>query len=145
MVEADGEALGVQCGQDAVSCGIELTEVFRLLGKRWSVTVVAVLSDGTSRFNGIRQAVPGISPKLLSERLRELEAAGVLERRVVASTPVSIEYVLTPKGRALRDVVDALQRWADDWVPEERPAPQAPDGVATVSARLMRENDAGAA
>jgi len=98
-----------------------------LLGKRWSVTVVAVLSDGTSRFNGIRHAVPGISPKLLAERLRELEAAGILERRVVASTPVSIEYVLTPKGRALRDVVDALQQWADDWVAEDRPL-DAPAG-----------------
>ena len=99
-----------------------------LLGKRWSVTVVAVLADGTSRFNGIRHAVPGISPKLLAERLRELEAAGILERRVVASTPVSIEYVLTAKGRALRDVVDALQRWADDWVGEDRSPAHTPDG-----------------
>ncbi len=98
-----------------------------LLGKRWSVTVVAVLSDGTSRFNGIRHAVPGISPKLLAERLRELEAAGIVERRVVATSPVSVEYVLTPKGRALRDVVDALQQWADDWV-EERPPASPPSG-----------------
>jgi DNA-binding HxlR family transcriptional regulator len=100
-----------------------------LLGKRWSVTVVAVLADGTSRFNGIRHAVPGISPKLLSERLRELEAAGVVERRVLPTTPVSIEYVLTAKGRALRDVVDALQHWADDWV-EERPDARPPGGRA---------------
>ncbi len=89
---------------------------------------MAVLSDGTSRFNGIRNAVPGISPKLLAERLRELEAAGIVERRVVASTPVSIEYVLTAKGRALRDVVDALQQWADEWVAEDRSAPGSPDG-----------------
>jgi len=103
-----------------------------LLGKRWSVTVVAVLSDGTSRFNGIRHAVPGISPKLLSERLRELEAAGIVERRVVPSTPVTIEYVLTAKGRALRDVVDALQRWADDWLADERPGTEPSGGTRAV-------------
>ena len=96
-----------------------------LLGKRWSVTVVAALSQGTTRFNLLRTAVPGISPKLLSERLRELEEAGILERRVRPTTPVTIDYVLTPKGRALRDVVDALQGWADDWLDERPPGPRA--------------------
>ncbi len=97
-----------------------------LLGKRWSVTLVAVLTDGASRFNGIKSAVPGISPKLLSERLRELEAAGIVQRRVIATTPVTVEYVLTPKGRALREVVDALQSWADQWVEERDETPDRP-------------------
>ncbi len=85
-----------------------------LLCKRWSVSVVAVLVEYEPvRFNQLREAVPGITPKLLSERLRELEAAGVVERRVTASVPVLVEYRMTAKGLALRDLVRALQSWAD--------------------------------
>ena len=88
-----------------------------LLGKRWSVSVVAVLVEREpARFNELRGAVPGITPKLLTERLRELEAAGVVERIVVDSSPVRVEYRLTHKGQALRQVVAALQTWADAWV-----------------------------
>ena len=94
-----------------------------LLGKRWSVSVVAVMVDRpTVRFNQLRTAVPGITPKLLSDRLRELEAAGIVERRVTLTPdgPVRVEYRLTEKGAALRGVVDALQSWADSWVVETR-------------------------
>ena len=87
-----------------------------LLCKRWSVSVVAVLVDQDQvRFNQLREAVPGITPKLLAERLRELEAAGIVERRVTASVPVLVEYRMTPKGLALRELVAALQTWADAW------------------------------
>ena len=87
-----------------------------LLCKRWSVSVVAVLVDQDQvRFNQLREAVPGITPKLLAERLRELEAAGIVERRVTASVPVLVEYRMTAKGLALRDLVLALQSWADAW------------------------------
>ena len=87
-----------------------------LLCKRWSVSVVAVMVDHDQvRFNQLREAVPGITPKLLAERLRELEAAGIVERRVTASVPVLVEYRMTTKGRALQDLVLALQAWADAW------------------------------
>jgi DNA-binding HxlR family transcriptional regulator len=85
-----------------------------LLGKRWSVSVVAILVEHrTVRFNQLRDAVPGITPKLLSERLREMEAAGLVERHVIDSMPVLVEYRITEKGAALIEVVGALQRWAD--------------------------------
>ena len=87
-----------------------------LLCKRWSVSVVAVLVEHDPvRFNQLRDAVPGITPKLLSERLRELESAGVVERRVTASVPVLVEYRMTAKGLALREFIGALQTWADAW------------------------------
>jgi DNA-binding HxlR family transcriptional regulator len=87
-----------------------------LLCQRWSVSVVAVMVDHDEvRFNQLREAVPGITPKLLAERLRELEAAGIVERRVTASVPVLVEYRMTAKGLALRDLVLALQSWADAW------------------------------
>ena len=88
-----------------------------LLGKRWSASVVAILVEHrTVRFNQLRDAVPGITPKLLSERLRELEGAGLVERHVIGSMPVLVEYRITEKGAALIGVVAALQRWADAYL-----------------------------
>jgi DNA-binding HxlR family transcriptional regulator len=88
-----------------------------LLSRRWSVTVVgALVQQPAVRFNQLRASVPGITPKLLAERLRELEAAGIVERHLVLTQPVVIEYRLTEKGRALSRVVTALQEWADTWV-----------------------------
>ncbi len=83
-----------------------------LIGKRWSVRIVAALVDGRSRFGEVRAAVPGISGKVLAERLRELEAEGVVERIVHATHPVVVEYRLTEKGEALRDVLVALEAWS---------------------------------
>jgi DNA-binding HxlR family transcriptional regulator len=88
-----------------------------LFGRRWSVTVLAALVERpTVRFNQLRDSVPGITPKLLAERLRDLEAAGIVERRLVLQRPVLIEYRLTEKGLALSRVVAAIQEWADIWV-----------------------------
>lgn len=68
------------------------------------------------RFGEFKAQVPQLSDRILSERLKELVKAGVVERVVHPSTPVTIEYRLTEKGRALLPVVSAVQRWADDWV-----------------------------
>jgi DNA-binding HxlR family transcriptional regulator len=88
-----------------------------LLGKRWSVSLVAVLVEREpARFNELRGAVPGITPKLLAERLRELERAGVVERCPASASPARVAYRLTPKGHALREVVRELQRWADAYL-----------------------------
>ena len=87
-----------------------------VLGKRWTGLIIRALLDGTRRFNGISSFVPGLSDRLLSERLKELEAEGIVERRVFPETPVRIEYRLTPKGEDLRVVFDACQHWADAWI-----------------------------
>ena len=87
-----------------------------IISKRWTSLILRALLAGTSRFNGISAYVPGLSDRLLSERLKELEAEGIIERRVYGETPVRIEYVLTPKGEELRDIVTVMQRWADRWV-----------------------------
>lgn len=88
-----------------------------LLSKRWTGVILRALLAGTCRFNGISAYVPGLSDRLLSERLKELEAEGIVERHVYPETPVRIEYVLTPKGEELRDVVQVVQVWADRWMP----------------------------
>jgi DNA-binding HxlR family transcriptional regulator len=87
-----------------------------LLSKRWMGLVLRALLAGQTRFNQICAYVPGLSDRLLSERLKELEAEGIVERNVYAETPVRVEYTLTSKGDQLRPVVDALQSWADAWV-----------------------------
>jgi DNA-binding HxlR family transcriptional regulator len=87
-----------------------------VISKRWTGLIIRALLAGTCRFNGISSYVPGLSDRLLSERLKELEAEGIVDRLVYPDTPVRIEYVLTPKGKALRAVVDAVQGWANEWV-----------------------------
>jgi DNA-binding HxlR family transcriptional regulator len=87
-----------------------------LIGRRWNGTIVQTLLRGRARYCEIRQAVPDISDRMLAERLRELEAEGVLVREVHASTPVRVEYELTEKGRALEDAVTAISRWAEAWI-----------------------------
>ena len=75
-----------------------------------------LLLNGPQRFTTLRGAVPGLHDRLLSERLKELEAEGLVVRRVYAETPVRIEYALTDKGRDLERVFAELHRWADRWI-----------------------------
>nr|WP_301238901.1 helix-turn-helix domain-containing protein [Polycladomyces subterraneus] len=92
---------------------------FELLGKRWTGLIIRVLMDGPRRFRDISDSIPQMSDKMLSERFKELEAAGVLKRNIYPEKPVRIEYALTEKGKALRPVMDAVQAWAEEWVDSE--------------------------
>jgi DNA-binding HxlR family transcriptional regulator len=87
-----------------------------LLGKRWTGLILRVLMDGPRRFSELAATVDGMSERMLSERLKELEGEGVVERRVLPEPPVRVEYRLTSKGQALSGVVDAIGRWAEKWV-----------------------------
>ncbi len=89
-----------------------------LVGKRWTGAILLVLMDGPAHFSGLKQLVPDISDRLLSERLKELEAEGVVKRTVLDAAPVRVEYALTEKGRALEPSVRALRHWAQDWLSE---------------------------
>src|SRR3989304_5915874 len=89
----------------------------QILGKRWTALIVCTLLTRPRRFSDMTSIIDGLSDRLLSERLKELEACGIVERRGVPETPVRIEYILTGKGRELEDVVEAIQRWADCWEP----------------------------
>jgi DNA-binding HxlR family transcriptional regulator len=87
-----------------------------LVGKRWTGAILSVLLDGPLRFSEIRALVPDISDRLLSERLKELEAEGIVDRHVLDDHPVGVEYRLTAKGEALEPAVAALKRWAGEWL-----------------------------
>lgn len=86
-----------------------------LIGRRWSGVIIRAMIHGATRFSDISAAIPGISDRLISERLKELEAEGVVVRTVVPSTPVRVDYALTEKGHALGDVVAAVAAWAETW------------------------------
>jgi DNA-binding HxlR family transcriptional regulator len=88
----------------------EVRRAADLLERRYAITVLWASSSGATRFNEFRQAVSGVSPRTLTERLRDLEQAGVLERRVVPASPPYAEYRLTPAGRKLAAVVAALNQ-----------------------------------
>jgi DNA-binding HxlR family transcriptional regulator len=88
-----------------------------LLGARWTGAVLRALFTGSHRFAEIKAAVPNLSDTMLSQRLRELEAAGILERHVMATSPVHVEYQLTQMGAELQPVLDAVIAWSHRWIP----------------------------
>ncbi|WP_163538363.1 helix-turn-helix domain-containing protein [Gracilibacillus sp. YIM 98692] len=89
-----------------------------ILNKRWTGLIIFQLLEGAQRFSSIESAI-GISGRVLSERLKDLEKQGIVKRHVYNETPVRIEYVLTDKGRALEPVLISIQEWAEGWVDKE--------------------------
>src|ERR1700736_3365827 len=87
-----------------------------LLGNRWTGAVVRALMARPARFNQLLAGIPGISDRVLTERLRELEVEGILERLVDPGPPVRVSYRLTARGRALDPVVSAVDDWAAAWM-----------------------------
>jgi len=87
-----------------------------ILGKRWTGLILKVLLAGPQRFNEIAEQIEGVSDRMLSERLKELEAEDIIERRVYPETPVRIEYRLTEKGQALEPVLAAIADWSHQWI-----------------------------
>lgn len=89
-----------------------------LLGRRWNALILKALLPGPRRFTEVTDVIPGLSDRLLSQRMKELEAAGIVTRRVFPDVPVRVEYALTTKGNDLESVLNELQRWADRWESE---------------------------
>src|SRR5258707_5571289 len=96
-----------------------------LIGGRWTGAVIQLLFQGRMRFAELRAAIPEISDRMLSERLRELEAEGIVDRLVVPDTPVRVEYLLTEKGRALEQALAAGGKRAERWGTQPLPAATA--------------------
>ncbi|QIS15748.1 winged helix-turn-helix transcriptional regulator [Nocardia arthritidis] len=87
-----------------------------MLGRRWAATVLRALVTGPARFSDIAAVIPGMTDKLLSQRLEDLEADGLVDRLVHTGPPVRVEYRLTEKGAALSEVLLALNQWALQWI-----------------------------
>ena len=91
-------------------------EAVELVGRRWTGAILRVLMDGALRFSEIAQAVPELSDRLLSERMKELESRGMVERRLIPGPPLRVEYELSRMGRELEPALSELQRWANRWL-----------------------------
>jgi len=86
-----------------------------LIGRRWTGCILRAMMAGVSHFSDLSGTIPGLSDRMLSERLKELESSGIVVRRVTPETPIRIEYELTEKGRDLQAVVQAISDWTDRW------------------------------
>ena len=102
-----------------------------LIGRRWTGAIIFVLMKSRCRFATLRDAIPDITDRMLSERLQELEGEGIVERTVVPETPVRVEYALTKKGRELASAVKAITDWAHDWI-------ELPEATAGKTAKRAR-------
>jgi DNA-binding HxlR family transcriptional regulator len=92
-----------------------------LIGRRWTGAILFVLLKSRCRFATLRDAIPEITDRMLSDRLQELEQEGIVERTVIPAMPVRVEYALTRKGRALGAAVDAIVEWAHKWTEADAP------------------------
>lgn len=88
---------------------------FELLGKKWTGLIIQTLLSGKKRFTDIIDVVPNMSPRMLTERFKELEMEGIVIRKVYPETPVRIEYELTQKGKELHKAMEEIQKWAEKW------------------------------
>ncbi len=102
---------------------LALCETFQraieLIGRKWTGAIIFLLLRSRCRYATLRDSIPGITDRMLSERLQELEQEGIIERTVVPETPVRVEYALTKKGRALASALNAVGEWAHKWLESE--------------------------
>jgi DNA-binding HxlR family transcriptional regulator len=97
----------------------KMASAFQVLGKRWNGMIIHVLLDSPKRFKDLTEIIPSISQKMLSERLKELENEGLLERIVIDETPVKVIYQLTDKGKSLENVLREIGKWANIYCDRE--------------------------
>lgn len=90
-------------------CPIEKT--LRVIGGKWTILILRDLFNGTRRFGELQRSLHGISPKTLSERLRQLEAQGIIRRMIYPEIPPRVEYSLTEKGKSLQAILDVMRTW----------------------------------
>ncbi|MFN8216268.1 MAG: helix-turn-helix domain-containing protein [Solirubrobacterales bacterium] len=90
-------------------------QAIELIGKRWTGAIVCALTERPMRFGELGRAIPGLSDRLLSQRLRELEDEGLVQRAVEAASPVRVTYSLTPMGQELDPAIRELRSWARRW------------------------------
>jgi DNA-binding HxlR family transcriptional regulator len=91
-------------------------KAFKLLGKKWNGLIIRVLLNGPKRFSEIKELIPELSDRVLTERFKELEAEGIIKRNVFPETPVRVEYEITEKGKELEYAMEEIQKWAEKWM-----------------------------
>ena len=106
---------------EATTCAVAATA--EIIGAKWTALLVHDLSEGPRRFSELERSCHGISPRTLAERLRVLEAEGIVERQSYAEAPPRVEYRLTEKGDSLLPIIDAMRRFGHEWLSCSQPHP----------------------
>ncbi len=96
------------------SCAVETT--LRIIGGRWKVLILRELFGGVQRFSALNRALPGITQKMLTQQLRELEQDGIVHRQVYQQVPPRVEYSLTPLGQTLYPVLESMHHWGQTYI-----------------------------
>lgn len=94
-------------------CPVETT--LTLIGSKWKVLILRDLLDGTKRFGELKKSIGGVSQKVLTAQLRDMETSGLLTRRVYAEVPPRVEYTLTDLGQSLRPILEAMSSWGEEY------------------------------
>lgn len=99
----------VQITEKKAGCPVEIT--LKVIGGRWKVLILKELFDQVKRFNELHRSLKGVTQKMLTQQLREMEADGIVYRKVYLQVPPKVEYSLTPLGKSLKPVVDEMHQW----------------------------------
>jgi DNA-binding HxlR family transcriptional regulator len=111
-----------ECGEKQESGDCPVLATARIVSGKWTLLMLRDLAAGPCRFTQLERSLSGISPRTLSQRLKALEDEGIIERIVYAEAPPRVEYLLTPKGRDLGPIVEAMRAYGEQWLADAGPA-----------------------
>ena len=100
------------------ACPVEIT--MGLIGEKWKVLIVRDLLTGTKRFGELKKSVTGITQKVLTNNLRQMEASGLIKRKAYAEVPPRVEYSLTETGLSLKPILDSMVKWGNKYREEQK-------------------------
>ena len=123
---------------NAMSALCPSRQVLAHVADKWTVLILGVLTENTTRFNELRRRVQGITQKVLTQTLRDLERLGLVSRRIYAEVPPRVEYSLTPLGRSLVRVLDNVREWSDTHTGEVLAAQQRFERQAAAKAQIRK-------
>ena len=112
-----------------MSCAEENTnfvdETLKVIGGRWKLLILKNLYDKTLRFSELQRAIPGVSQRMLTQQLRELEADGIIHRQVYPQVPPKVEYSMSELGKSLSPVLEALHAWGGNFLDQKKKEPKS--------------------
>jgi DNA-binding HxlR family transcriptional regulator len=127
LAQRQSNEAGATAQETPTSFGCPVARTAQLIGNKWTPLIVRDLALGQRRFSELERSLIGISPKTLSERLKRLEEASVVERQCFAEVPPRVEYSLTEKGFALLPVIEQMRCFGSRWLPDEDCAAETHD------------------
>ncbi|AFZ14513.1 transcriptional regulator, HxlR family [Crinalium epipsammum PCC 9333] len=102
---------------DKTTCSVEIT--LKVIGGRWKVLILRELFHGVKRFNQLHRSINGVTQKMLTQQLREMEQEGLIHREVYLQVPPKVEYSLTPLGESLKPILDSMHQWGTKFLSQK--------------------------